>query len=129
MPPTPLLSSSKDDDALCSCTVIHEETIQKVRAQLKDDGQLQKMAELFRICGDPSRLKIINALMLHEMCVCDIAALMDMTQPSVSHHLKALRQTELVKYRRDGKIVYYSLNDEHVESIFNQGCLHTDEAK
>jgi ArsR family transcriptional regulator len=120
---------ARDDDALCHCTVIHMETIQKVRAQLKDDNQLQKMAELFKICGDPSRLKIMNALMLHEMCVCDIAALMDMTQPSVSHHLKALRQTELVKYRRDGKIVYYSLNDEHVENIFNQGYLHINETR
>jgi ArsR family transcriptional regulator len=100
-----------------------------VRDGLSDDRQLQKAAELFKVCADPSRLKIINALLLNEMCVCDVAALMDMTQPAVSHHLKVLRQTELVKYRREGKVVYYSLNDEHVVNIFYQSMLHVSEAK
>jgi ArsR family transcriptional regulator len=119
----------KDDDAVCGCSVIHEDIVQRVRGGLSGDAQLQKAAELFKVCADPSRLKIINALLLSEMCVCDVAALMDMTQPAVSHHLKVLRQTELVKYRREGKIVYYSLNDEHVSNIFYQSLLHISEAR
>jgi ArsR family transcriptional regulator len=98
-----------------------------VRTGLSDDTQLRKTAELFKAVSDPTRLKIVNALILAEMCVCDIAALMNMTQPAVSHHLKVLRQMHLVKYRRDGKIVYYSLDDEHVSNVFYQGLLHTSE--
>ncbi|MDR1559249.1 MAG: metalloregulator ArsR/SmtB family transcription factor [Clostridiales bacterium] len=119
----------RDDDAVCNCSVIHEDVVRRVRGGISDDGQLQKAAELFKVCGDPSRLKIINALLLDEMCVCDIAALMDMTQPAISHHLKVLRQTQLVKYRREGKIVYYSLSDEHVSNIFYQSLLHISEEK
>jgi ArsR family transcriptional regulator len=117
----------QEDEALCSCTTIHDDVINQVKAGLTGDDRLQKMAELFRVLGDPSRLKIINALLLAEMCVCDIAALLDMTQPAVSHHLKVLRQTQLVKYRRDGKIVYYSLDDEHVHNVFYQGLVHVSE--
>jgi ArsR family transcriptional regulator len=103
--------------------------VRRVRKGISKDEQLQKAAELFKVCADPSRLKIINALILNEMCVCDIAALMDMTQPAVSHHLKVLRQSELVKYRREGKVVYYSLSDEHVSNIFYQSLLHVSEEK
>jgi ArsR family transcriptional regulator len=116
--------TTKETDALCPSTVIHEDLINIVRNGLSTDSELQKIAELFRVLNDPSRLKIINALILSEMCVCDIAALLDMTQPAISHHLKVLRQTQLVKYRRDGKVVYYSLDDEHVENVFCQGMLH-----
>jgi ArsR family transcriptional regulator len=126
---SPVKSQVKYDDAFCGCNVIHEDIIQRVHAGLSKDEQLQKAAELFKVCADPSRLKIINALLLNEMCVCDIAALMDMTQPAISHHLKVLRQTDLVKYRREGKTVYYSLNDEHVNNIFYQSLLHVSEAR
>jgi ArsR family transcriptional regulator len=123
----PIHTIPNEDDALCSCTVIHEEVIQQVRAGLSADEQLKKTAEMFKAVSDPTRLKIINALILAEMCVCDIAALMDMTQPAVSHHLKMLRQLQLVKYRREGKIVYYELDDEHVRNVFYQGLLHASE--
>jgi ArsR family transcriptional regulator len=116
-----------EDEALCSCTVIHEETIRQVRSGLSGDEQLKRTAEMFKAVSDPTRLKIINALILSEMCVCDIAALMDMTQPAVSHHLKLLRELQLVKHRRDGKIVYYELDDEHVRNVFYQGLLHANE--
>ena len=116
-----------EDDALSCCNTIHEDTIRLVRAGMSNDGQLKKTAEMFKAVSDPTRLKIINALILSEMCVCDIAALMDMTQPAVSHHLKVLRQLHLVKYRRDGKIVYYELDDEHVRNVFYQGLLHASE--
>ncbi|MDR3136313.1 MAG: metalloregulator ArsR/SmtB family transcription factor [Coriobacteriales bacterium] len=117
----------RDDDALCSCAVLHEDIIRQVRAGLSGDEQLRKAAEMFKAVSDPTRLKIINALILAEMCVCDIAALMDMTQPAVSHHLKVLRQLHLVKYRRKGKAVYYQLDDEHVHNVFYQGLMHANE--
>lgn len=123
----PIQTIPNEDDALCSCTIVHEDVIRQVRTGLSDDTQLRKTAELFKAVSDPTRLKIVNALILAEMCVCDIAALMNMTQPAVSHHLKVLRQMHLVKYRRDGKIVYYSLDDEHVSNVFYQGLLHTSE--
>ena len=93
----PLQSVTNDSDALCSCNIIHQDIVDQVRGGLTEDSQLQSVAELFKVLNDPTRLKIINALILSEMCVCDIAALLDMTQPAISHHLKVLRQTQLVK--------------------------------
>lgn len=116
-----------EDDTICSCNVIHEDIIKTVKEGLSGENDLKRVAELFKALDDPTRLKIINALILSEMCVCDIAALMQMTQPAVSHHLKVLRQSNLVKNRRDGKVVYYSLDDEHVHNIFYQGMLHACE--
>jgi ArsR family transcriptional regulator len=94
---------------------------------LTDDDHLVKIAELFKALSDPTRLKIVNALILSEMCVCDISALLNMNQPAISHHLKVLRQTQLIKYRRNGKIVYYSLDDEHIAPLFKQGHAHVFE--
>ncbi len=121
------MSRVREDDALCSCTIIHEDILNKVRGQITDDGHIFKIAELFKALDNPSRLKIINAIMLSEMCVCDIAALMNMNQPAISHHLRVLRQAQLIKYRREGKIVYYSLDDEHIELLFRQGLAHVME--
>ncbi|MEA4925678.1 MAG: metalloregulator ArsR/SmtB family transcription factor [Syntrophomonadaceae bacterium] len=118
------MSSLREDDALSSCTVIHEDILNKVRGEMTDDGYLFKIAELFKTLDDPTRLKIVNAIMLSEICVCDIAALLNMKQPAISHHLKVLRQANLIKYRREGKIVYYSLDDEHIELLFRQGLAH-----
>jgi ArsR family transcriptional regulator len=121
--------AGKEDEGFCGCNVIHYDVVNRVRNGLSDAAALQKTAELFRALNDPTRLKIINALILSEMCVCDLAALMDMTQPAVSHHLKVLRQMQLVKYRREGKVVYYELDDEHVRNVFYQGLLHAGEQK
>ena len=115
------------NNVLCKCTTIHEDTIVQVRDGLSDEVLIKKTAMLFKAVSDPTRLKIINALILSEMCVCDIAALLSMMQPAVSHHLKILRQMQLVKYRREGKIVYYELDDEHVRNLFYQGMLHAAE--
>jgi ArsR family transcriptional regulator len=106
-------------------TIIHDDILSKVRKEMTEDSRLVQMAELFKALDDPTRLKIINALLLAEMCVCDISALLNMTQPAISHHLKVLRQTQLIKYRREGKIVYYSLDDDHVELLFRQGLLQS----
>jgi ArsR family transcriptional regulator len=88
---------------------------------------LFNLAELFKVFGDSTRVRIISALLHSEMCVCDIAALLGMTKSAISHQLRALRQTKLVKYRRDGKVVYYSLDDAQVEGIFKQGLAHVSE--
>jgi ArsR family transcriptional regulator len=85
------------------------------------------LAELFKIFGDSTRIKIICALFEAEMCVCDIAALLKMTQSAVSHQLRVLKTSRLVKHRREGKVIYYSLDDEHVKNIFNQGLEHITE--
>ena len=95
-----------------------------VRKGLPGDTALVDAAELFKVLGDPTRLKIISSLMLEEMCVCDVAAVMGMSQPAVSHHLKVSKAARLVKYRREGKQIYYGLDDEHVTNIFYQGMLH-----
>jgi len=118
------MTCAGSDVALCDVTIIHDDIVEKVRNGLTGEKLLKKMAEMFKVMNDPTRLKIINALLLSEMCVCDIAALMDMTQPTISHHLKILRQSELIKYRREGKIVYYSLDDEHVSALFQKSLEH-----
>lgn len=113
---------------LCSCTVLHEDAIREVRAQAADDETIYYMAEFFRMFCDATRLKIINALMISELCVCDLSAFVGMNQSVVSHHLKILRGARVIKFRRAGKVVYYSLCDEHIRLIFNQGFTHIGES-
>ncbi|MCL2026169.1 MAG: metalloregulator ArsR/SmtB family transcription factor [Leptospirales bacterium] len=117
------------EPATCSETIIHQDVVDNVKAGLSSDAELRKVSHLFKALNDETRVKIINALILSEMCVCDIAALLNMTQPAVSHHLKLLKSAQLVKYRRMGKEVHYSLDDEHVRNIFYQGLLHACEKK
>lgn len=111
----------------CECNIIHEEVIAEVRKHMPDEEVLLDLADLFKMFGDSTRIKIINALLHSEMCVCDIAALLGMTKSAISHQLRSLRQTKLVKFRREGKVVYYSLDDDHVNTIFDQGLLHVCE--
>lgn len=119
----------KDEkDYLCNCTVIHEDVVDQAKSKIRDDDTLYYMSEFFRMFGDATRLKIINALMISEMCVCDISALVGMSQSVISHHLKILRQARVIKFRREGKIVYYSICDEHIRLIFNQGDTHIRES-
>ena len=108
----------------CNCNAIHEDIVVMVRKKMPGEELLLNLADLFKVFGDSTRIKIISALLYSQMCVCDIAALLGMTKSAVSHQLRVLRQTRLVKYRREGKIVYYSLDDEHVSSIFKQGLTH-----
>jgi DNA-binding transcriptional ArsR family regulator len=111
----------------CNCNVIHQEIITRVMKKMPDEENLYDLAELFKVFGDTTRIKILWALAEAEMCVCDIAALLNMTQSAISHQLRVLKQSRLVKYRKDGKVVYYSLDDEHVKQIFNQGLIHISE--
>lgn len=111
----------------CNCTIIHEDVVNKVKQRLPEGKTLYDLAELFKVFGDTTRIKILCALLEAEMCVCDIAALLGMTQSAVSHQLRVLKQARLVKPRKEGKVVYYSLEDEHINHIFDQGLVHIKE--
>jgi ArsR family transcriptional regulator len=108
----------------CDCGGLGEDTVSVVRKGMSPPEALDDTAELFKALADPTRLRIVNALLLAEICVCDVAELLEMSQPAVSHHLKILRQARLVRTRRDGRTIYYRLDDEHVSNVFYQGLLH-----
>ncbi|MEE0699908.1 MAG: metalloregulator ArsR/SmtB family transcription factor [Bacilli bacterium] len=95
--------------------------------ELLDDDKVIDLSELFKIFGDSTRVKIINVLLNNELCVNDIADVIHANQSAVSHQLRILKQAKLVKYHKDGKTIYYSLADDHVEKIFRMGCEHVDE--
>ena len=109
------------------CSVVHTDKIEKVFSEITDDLSLAYMAEIFQCFADPTRLKIINALLVSELCVCDLTKILQMTQPAVSHHLKHLRHIRLVKSRRDGKSILYSLDDNHVRALFDICKTHLNE--
>ena len=113
----------------CDCTVIHQEIVDWVKDKMPAEDILYDLAELFKIFGDSTRIKILWALYESEMCVCDISFLLNMTQSAISHQLRILKQTDLVKTRRAGRVVFYSLKDEHVKRIFDQGLAHITEDK
>lgn len=111
----------------CDCDVIHEDVVNKVQNSMAEEDHLYDLAEVFKVFGDSTRIRILEALSKAEMCVCDIAFLLNMTQSAISHQLRVLKQARLVKNRRDGKIVYYSLDDDHIERILNMGLEHIRE--
>ena len=108
----------------CEETQIHPDAVERVRGLLPQDEVLYDLAELFKIFGDSTRVKILYALLESELCVCDIAKLMEVSQSAVSHQLRVLKGSKLLKFRREGKTVYYSLADQHVMSILSQGMEH-----
>lgn len=111
----------------CDCDVIHKEIVAQVQEKMPEIEELYDLAELFKVFGDSTRIRILCALDVAEMCVCDIAYLLNMTQSAISHQLRVLKQAKLVKNRREGKIVFYSLDDEHVKQIFELGLIHIAE--
>ncbi|MDY3917517.1 MAG: metalloregulator ArsR/SmtB family transcription factor [Candidatus Limivivens sp.] len=117
------------DDFAPKCDYIHAHPalIHKVEKQMPAEEQLYDLAELFKIFGDSTRIKILYVLLESEMCVCDIAQLLNMTQSAISHQLRILKQSRLVKFRREGKTIFYSLEDDHVCSILSQGMEHLEE--
>jgi len=108
----------------CDCNTIHEDVVDSVRSKMLPPELRAEMADFYKIMGDNTRISILNALSFSEMCVCDISMLLQMNQSTISHQLKTLRQTRLVTNRREGKVVYYSLNDEHVKKIIELGRTH-----
>ncbi|OPJ56734.1 ArsR/SmtB family transcription factor [Alkalithermobacter paradoxus] len=111
----------------CDYEFIHEDIVDSVRKDMPCDEVLYDLAELFKVFGDTTRVKILYALFSAEMCVCDIASLLGMSQSAISHQLRVLKQARLVKYRKEGKIVYYSLHDDHIKNIFDCGLVHINE--
>ncbi len=107
--------------------IIDEDKSLRVKKNLKDDELLVDMSELFKVFGDSSRIKIINCLLESELCVSEISYITNFTPSAISHQLQILKQMKLVKTRREGKIIYYSLKDEHVRKIFEIGCEHIEE--
>ncbi len=115
---------NKDKVESCACNIIREEVVTQAKEYMPQEEILVDLAEFFKIFGDSTRIKIVSALFTSEMCVCDIAALLEMNQSAISHQLRILKQARLVKYRREGKVVYYSLDDEHVQQIIECGLAH-----
>ena len=111
----------------CDFIHAHEDVVERVRKEMPGEDTLYDLAELFRIFGDSTRIRILYVLFESEMCVCDIAQLLGMTQSAISHQLRILKQMKLVKNRREGKTVYYSLADGHIQTIINQGMEHIAE--
>ncbi len=116
----------RNDVPQCDCSVIHNDVIEKVRGEMPAPEYLYDLSELFKSLGDQTRLKILFALSMNEMCVCDIATLLEMSQSAISHQLRVLRNVRLVKYHKVGKVVYYTLDDDHVNEIFRQGLDHVE---
>lgn len=112
------------NEFICDCNIIHEDIVKKVLNTMIQQEKINKISDFFKILGDSTRAKIIAALDQNEMCVCDIANVLQMTKSSVSHQLAILRKAKLVKYRKEGKTVYYSLSDNHVQEVFESGLDH-----
>lgn len=115
------------DTEQCGYLFVHQDTIKKVMADMPPDETLYDLAELFKVFGDSTRVKILYALFEAELCVCDMAQLLGLTQTAVSHQLRVLKNNKLVRFRRDGKTVFYSLSDDHVRRIIGQGMEHIEE--
>ena len=115
------------EEGSCEFMHVHEEIVKKVEGVMPDEQQLLDLSEFFKVFGDSTRIKILYVLFEAEMCVCDIAQLLNMNQSAISHQLRILKQNRLVKSRREGKAVFYSLADGHVRTIINQGLEHIQE--
>lgn len=111
----------------CEYICTHEDVVDTVKRHMPEDEKLYDLAEFFKVFGDSTRIKILYVLFQSEMCVCDIATLLSMTQSAISHQLRILKGMQLVKYRREGKVVFYSLSDSHIKAIINQGLEHINE--
>ena len=111
----------------CDTTEVHQELLKIVEETMPDEVELYNLAELFKVFGDSTRIRILFVLFEAEVCVCDLAQALNMTQSAISHQLKILKQNKLVKSRRDGKSVFYSLADGHVRTIIAQGREHIEE--
>ncbi|CAJ37852.1 ArsR/SmtB family transcription factor [Methanocella arvoryzae] len=115
--------STNDYDS-CEATQVHEGSVSRARARAIDEETVQRLSDIFKVMGDPTRLRIINALSAGEMCVCDIACALGMENSAISHQLRILKAMRLVKFRKEGKSAIYSLDDEHMLTLFNEGLKH-----
>ena len=114
------------NEFICDCNIIHQEAVESTLKRMPDDNTFNKLAEFFKILGDTTRAKILFALDQNEMCVCDIANVLGMSKSSISHQLGTLRRMSIVKCRKQGKEVYYTLDDDHVQGLFELGIEHIE---
>jgi DNA-binding transcriptional ArsR family regulator len=119
--------TKKDNSAICEVLCINERKVASARQAMKPDETFFKLSAIFKVLGDPTRTKIISALLQEELCVCDLSTLIGLSQSAISHQLRVLRNMNLVKYRKDGRIAYYSLDDDHINSILTAGLKHVEE--
>ena len=115
------------NQVICDCDVIHPDIVNNVQKRMPENNEFSRLSDLYKMFSDPTRLKIMWALHEDEICVCDLAVILNMTKSAVSHQLKSLRIANLVKFERRGKSVYYSLADDHVKDIFEEGFEHINE--
>lgn len=111
----------------CEYIHVHEDAVKKVNEQMPEEDKLYDLADFFKVFADSTRIKILYVLMCGEMCVCDLAQILNMTQSAISHQLRTLKQMDLVRNRREGKTVFYSLADGHIKTILSQGLDHIEE--
>ena len=115
------------EEGTCEFMHVHEQIVDRVEKVMPDEQQLLDLSEFFKVFGDSTRIKILYVLSQSEMCVCDIATLLQMGQSAISHQLRVLKQMRLVSFRREGKTVFYSLADSHIQTILDQGLEHINE--
>jgi DNA-binding transcriptional ArsR family regulator len=125
--PVPQPPSDPSYDDVCAVRVVHLERVERARQEIVSPQRVERMALMFRIMGDPTRLRIIMALGGGEMCVCDLAAFLCLSESAVSHQLRRLRELTLVRQRRDGQVLYYALDDTHVAQMVATALAHTEE--
>ena len=119
--------ASPVEPCLCEDNCIDEAKVKAAKDRMKPDSTIQSLSETFKVLGDPTRTKILWVLSEEELCVCELAMLVDSSESAASHHLRILRNLKLVKYRRQGKATYYSLDDDHIKNLFREGLKHVQE--
>ena len=122
-----ILRASSNADDVCAEKCVHHDRIRDLRGLMREERRLPDLAALFKTLGDPTRVRILYALAHHELCVCDVAELLGMTPSAVSHQLRILRAAKMVRYRKEGKNVFYALDDEHVRDLILAGFDHVSE--
>ena len=124
---TPSTDNMSKPSDICQINIIHEDKVKKIKQQMISEETFLKLSETFNALSDPTRVKILHALSMAELCVCDISAVLDMSISAVSHQLRVLRNMRLVKFRKKGKMVYYSLDDDHIGKLFKIAHQHVNE--
>jgi len=121
------MTAKQLNEETCGCRVVHIDRVNRALDEVIQEKELNRLAQTYKVLGDPTRLKIVMALGGGEMCVCDLAAFLEITESAVSHQLRRLRDMSLIKNRRDGQILFYSLDDDHVAGLLDIGLKHVKE--
>lgn len=117
----------KNSETICEITWIDKQKISNVKKKMKSETTIERLSETFKVLSDKTRVKLLFALSIQELCVCEIANLLETTKSAISHQLRILRNMRLVKYRKDGKMAFYSLDDNHITNLFAEGLKHVEE--